>query len=212
VAKDSHARPGAPPKLAPDVHCNGRKANQDSHCKKPAGWGTDHVGYGRCKLHGGATPKGKQAAAKLAAEDMVVGYGLPRDIEPQDALMEELARTAGHVAYLHELVAGLKEDELAGPVGTQGHSEGKTFIPKHEQHIWISMYQSEREHLTRVAKSCIEAGIEERRVQLAESQGHLIATVIKGVLKELNVPMDERVPKVVRKHLAAVQVPQLEAA
>jgi hypothetical protein len=25
-------------------------------CARPAGWGTEHVGFGRCKLHGGATP------------------------------------------------------------------------------------------------------------------------------------------------------------
>lgn len=25
-------------------------------CQKPAGWGTQHVGEGKCKLHGGATP------------------------------------------------------------------------------------------------------------------------------------------------------------
>jgi hypothetical protein len=26
------------------------------HCRKRAGWGTGHVGEGRCRLHGGATP------------------------------------------------------------------------------------------------------------------------------------------------------------
>jgi hypothetical protein len=25
-------------------------------CKKQAGWGTDHIGEGKCRLHGGATP------------------------------------------------------------------------------------------------------------------------------------------------------------
>ena len=25
-------------------------------CARPAGWGTEHPGFGRCKLHGGATP------------------------------------------------------------------------------------------------------------------------------------------------------------
>ena len=25
-------------------------------CARPAGWGTQHLGFGRCKLHGGATP------------------------------------------------------------------------------------------------------------------------------------------------------------
>lgn len=27
-----------------------------TQCQRPAGWGTDHAGQGRCKLHGGATP------------------------------------------------------------------------------------------------------------------------------------------------------------
>jgi hypothetical protein len=37
-------------------------------CKRPAGWGTDHVGEGRCKLHGGnaGAPEGNQNAAKHA--------------------------------------------------------------------------------------------------------------------------------------------------
>ena len=29
-------------------------------CGLPAGWGTDHVGDGRCKLHGGASPRGEE--------------------------------------------------------------------------------------------------------------------------------------------------------
>lgn len=212
VAKDSHARQGAPAKLAPGEHCNGRKANQDSHCTQPAGWGTDHVGYGRCKLHGGNTANGKAAAAKLRAEDMVEGYGLPVDIDPQEALLDELRRTAGHVHFMGQLVAKLNTDGLAGPVGTQGSTEGKVFIPKHEQHVWITMYQEERRHLARVAKSCIEAGIEERRTQLAEQQGLLIAQVIKGVLKDLGVDEDKRVPKIVGRHLHAVaQLPEATA-
>lgn len=31
-------------------------------CSLPAGWGTDHVGEGKCKLHGGSSPRGKEAA------------------------------------------------------------------------------------------------------------------------------------------------------
>ena len=32
-------------------------------CSLPAGWGTDHVGEGRCKLHGGASATGKDNPA-----------------------------------------------------------------------------------------------------------------------------------------------------
>ncbi|MBD3194316.1 MAG: hypothetical protein GF317_04625 [Candidatus Lokiarchaeota archaeon] len=33
--------------------CNARLKKKDAYCSKAAGWGTDHLGYGRCKLHGG---------------------------------------------------------------------------------------------------------------------------------------------------------------
>ena len=36
----------------------GAKTRQGTPCELPAGWGTDHAGVGRCKLHGGATPRG----------------------------------------------------------------------------------------------------------------------------------------------------------
>lgn len=32
-------------------------------CSLPAGWGTDHVGEGACKLHGGASLRGKESPA-----------------------------------------------------------------------------------------------------------------------------------------------------
>jgi len=34
----------------------GAKTRAGTPCKKPAGWGTNHKGVGKCKLHGGATP------------------------------------------------------------------------------------------------------------------------------------------------------------
>jgi hypothetical protein len=38
--------------------CNAT-TSEGEPCKLPAGWGTDHVGEGRCKLHGGASPRGE---------------------------------------------------------------------------------------------------------------------------------------------------------
>lgn len=34
------------------VYC-GAKTRSGTECRRPAGWGTEHVGEGRCKLHGG---------------------------------------------------------------------------------------------------------------------------------------------------------------
>ena len=33
----------------------GAKTRRGTPCKRPAGWGTDHIGKGKCKLHGGAS-------------------------------------------------------------------------------------------------------------------------------------------------------------
>jgi len=40
----------------------GARTRRGSLCQQPAGWGTDHPGEGRCKLHGGASPRGVESA------------------------------------------------------------------------------------------------------------------------------------------------------
>jgi hypothetical protein len=34
----------------------GAKTRNGTQCNRPSGWGTKHVGIGKCKLHGGASP------------------------------------------------------------------------------------------------------------------------------------------------------------
>ena len=36
-------------------YCGAKTKGKGTPCKRPAGWGTKHVGEGRCKLHGGAS-------------------------------------------------------------------------------------------------------------------------------------------------------------
>ena len=47
--------------------CGSKKKQGTGTCTKPAGWGTDHVGFGNCKLHGGASPNGVKHAEKQEA-------------------------------------------------------------------------------------------------------------------------------------------------
>lgn len=39
----------------------GGTTRRGTPCSQPAGWGTDHVGNGKCKLHGGASLKGAES-------------------------------------------------------------------------------------------------------------------------------------------------------
>ncbi|MEF8887327.1 MAG: HGGxSTG domain-containing protein [Haloarculaceae archaeon] len=99
-----------------DTICGATTRDGDP-CKRPAGWGTDHVGEGRCKQHGGAegsgAPKGRAngnadtlAWSELIREDYTEGEQRAADqfVEAvadtdSDRLAAEMASTS-FIRYL----------------------------------------------------------------------------------------------------------------
>lgn len=196
------------PVIPPDDTCNARKRKHSGtkksgskgkdttgspYCSKVAGWGTDHLGVGRCKLHGGNVPNHRQNAMEQIAEQGVEAFGLPVNIEPQDALLEELRRTAGIIAFYEQQIRETKHDDLTGPIGTAGTDveSGLAHHPRSAPNIWITLHREERVHYVKVAKTCIDAGIEERRVQIAEREGAVLAMVIRGILGEMKISLSD---------------------
>lgn len=168
------------------------------YCSQAAGWKTTHPGYGNCKFHGGSTAAGIMFAERQRAELAVVTFGLPIDVTPQDALLQEVHRCAGTVAYLQDVVRTLGQDQL----------KQRTFDNKglswEKPAVWVDMYQAERAALVRVSAEAIKCGVAERAVALAEAQGQMLATVIKAILLELGVANDPRAPEIVGRNLRAV--------
>lgn len=60
--------PGLEEKEANYPTCGANAKQSKKPCKRPAGWGTDHPGEGRCKLHGGSStgPRTAQGRLKVA--------------------------------------------------------------------------------------------------------------------------------------------------
>jgi len=56
----------------------GGKTRSGTPCQQPAGWGTDHPGEGRCKLHGGCTLRGPEHPSFKHGEQSK--YFDPRDV------------------------------------------------------------------------------------------------------------------------------------
>jgi hypothetical protein len=117
------------------------------------------------------------------------------DLDPIEHLVSALHRAAALVEVWGSLTADL--DEQGGLVN---HSAGGAA----QIHPFADEYRRALDQRARIAKLCIDAGIAERQVELAEEQGRQIATVIQGVLEELGVADREEVPSLVRKQLAAV--------
>jgi hypothetical protein len=156
-----------------------------------------------------------ERAARAAAT-----FGLPVAVEPHAALLGELHRTAGHVAWLGDLIARLEHQESLDPhVGgkladdaeeddrtTSGRSGLKQYtrdgvLMWEKPSVWVELYQTERKHLAAVATACIKAGIEERRVEIAKQQADVLVSVLRGVLSDLGVADGPDVNTVVARHL-----------
>ena len=177
--------------------CGAKKHQGEGNCTQVAGWGTSHVGEGPCKLHGGSTwSVSKGSHLRLVEREMrqkMQTYGAPLDISPADALLSEVHRTAGHVKWLGDCIAELEPDALTWgttQIKTGGHDGGTTEAA--EPHVLLRLYQQERAHLVKVSAEAIRCGIEERRVKLAESQGALVAGVIRAILGDLHLTAEQQ--------------------
>lgn len=182
-----------------------------------------------CRIHGGSSARsraaGAQRVAEAAAQEAVRTLGLPVDVSPTEALLEEVRWTAGHVQWLRARVQELNAEpthtveSLAGEdLGmasrdgrgaltwgttkvTTGDTAGTTQEAKPS--LWYELYTRERTHLVRVCAEAIRAGVEERRVRLAEQQGELVAGAIRAILADLGLSAEQeaRVSEVVPRHL-----------
>ena len=183
----------------------GARTRSGGQCGRPAGWGTDHRGTGRCRLHGGATPNHQLAHQRDQARQAVETLGLPVDVDPHTALLDEVHRTAGHVDWLGEVVAQLDREQLVhGTTRAVRFPDGGRLVEARAgANVWVRLYQAERAHLVRVSKAAIDTGVAERQVALAEQQAAMLAQAVAAILVDVGLdPADEHVRAAVRHRLA----------
>lgn len=181
----------------------GAKGRSGKPCGRPAGWGTDHVGVGRCKMHGGSTPTHRRGAAIELQRRACDRLGVPVSPEEGDpgALLLGLVReAAGNVEFYRSLVAELPTHPEAGewgenrdtgqPYFRQGDPGvyGPTYHPsgiptgEAKPHILVVLYGEERDRLARFTKEALAANVEERRLRLEESDARELMTAFaKGI-------------------------------
>lgn len=178
-------------------------------------------GQNICRVHGGSAPQSIKAAERRITEEkaaaLVATYGLKIETTATEALLDEVQWTAGHVAWLRERVQEI--EGAAAVVGTDGEhplvwgvtkektgGEDRGITEEAAPNIWLKLYQQERAHLVKVCSEAIRAGIEERRIRLAEQQGALVAQAIRAILADLNLTAEQeaKVPEIVPRHLRAL--------
>lgn len=113
------------PKIAPDHYCNSRQSEKTDdgesvfagYCSLRSGWGTDHVGEGQCKLHGGSiegagAPDHNQNAQTHALDADPYHYYHSLDDEEREfidgvsaTIQDRLRAQSGDVDYMDRVLA-----------------------------------------------------------------------------------------------------------
>jgi hypothetical protein len=121
----------------------------------------------------------------------VVKLGHPIKVPPHDALLQMLYIAYGHVAWLAEEVGKL--DDLSS----------------RDSLLLITLYNSERDRWAKVAKACLDAGVAERQVRLAEDYGAMLATLFRSIFDDpalgLTAKQRAALPAVLPNHLRVLE-------
>lgn len=175
----------------PTAACGAHKRQGEGLCQRPAGWGTDHVGIGACKLHGGCVPNHAIAAART---EVVQAVQEDVPVDPATALLRCVHLASSQVEYATQQIAHLKSD------GEQVDAE----IPASP---WGRVQAEAMERLAKFSKMALDAGVAERQVLLAERWGAQIADVLNAIFAELELTEEQKAQaqEVIRRHLLALE-------
>lgn len=137
-------------------------------------------------------------------------YGTPSTVsDPAEVLLGEIRRTAGHVEWLYEQIQFSDPKTFVKSLWLvrrqSGYINPREIDMSHFSDagsLWVDLYLTERRHLAAICRTALAAGIEERRVRLAERQAENLGRAIMGMLGDLGVDAEnDEVRAVVYKWL-----------
>lgn len=216
---EKHERPGRPGKPT----CAGHRSGDKHFCVNYPVDGTTV-----CRKHGAAAPQVRSKALEVvqAAElrRQATKIGVPLDVNEAEGMMSLVREAAGNVEFYRQLVQELPthpgDDEFGvddegnatyvrGTTGIYGRTYHVSGIPTGEAkpHILVVLYNEERDRLSSYCQAALKAGIEERRVQLAERDAkELFAGIGKAITKAKLTPEQSEVFRVeLAAHLRSLQ-------
>lgn len=164
------------PTKAMTRYCDARTRSGGT-CRRPAGWGTPHPRRGRCKLHGGSTRSQCEHVAQEEALDFARNaLGAEVDDDPLEAMLQAVRLASGTVAYWRTRLSGVE----------------------HPPEMVTQSFERATLNLSRVAKAAVDAGVDEKLVQIEGRMAERIALAFEEALAAEKVEIGMRTRLVTR--------------
>ncbi len=159
----------------------------------------------------GRAPGRRAEVARIRQEARFFGDPVVEDLNPSEVLMYGLKTSYAICKYLQGKLAewGIEHvDEETGLPKLQqdlpGAVGGLVRVTK-DQELWLKAYRDERKLMMSNAKMCIEAGISERQMRLAEAQAEVMFQIINrmvdalGLTPEQQLMVPRKLPEIIRE-------------
>lgn len=194
----------------------GAKTRAGTPCKRPAGWGTNHVGSGRCKLHGGrstgAPPekmKNNQNAKKhgffsryIPKETLEI-MGMLDEKTPADLIWDQIMIQYAAIIRAQSIMFVEDKEEIIKEVKKEKHNETGSEIEYEFQFAWdrqatfLNAQSRAMSELRSLIKQFNEMATEddERRLKLAHMQAQIDKT--KAETERLAKEKEDEAPPVI---------------
>lgn len=174
--------------------CGGKLHGRDGTCQLPAGWGTDHQGWGRCRKHLGNSPTVAASAERERIEhevrELLVQLGVNRPVEDP---LTELQSVAGEMKAWKEAI-GEKVNRLTS-LRYEGVGAGEQLRAE------VALYERAVDRYERILVNMARLDLDARLVRITEQQAALLNAIIFGALTDVGASAE--LQEAIRPALAA---------
>ena len=186
--------------------CNGKIHRQFRYCRKEAGWGTDHLGKGRCKLHGGSSTgphSGKLLYSDFVPAKVVELYENFTVMSPQEikSLNNEIAIIRSKIAFLER-----KGDE----VQQRNEQKRKVGLQPEEKFEDEDIYDRNIVGMIELLRRCVETKQKVEEEIKSKVTIEIVLNFTNEIIKIIDELINDKVLKVqLAQRMRGIQIPNL---
>ena len=159
--------------------CGARKRQSEGTCGNRAGFGTDHVGLGRCKYHGGSTPTQRKAVeAQVIEAKARTMFGRAFDDTPVGNPLDVFAELAGTVRGWLRTMQALVEE-----LGTPGYAA----LTGEQIRAEVQLFERAMDRANTVLSTYAKLNIDDRLARISEAQAFTVLQAIESALAAAGV-------------------------
>lgn len=175
--------------------CGAKLRQGHGTCAQVAGWGTPHVGYGACRLHGGNTASQVTGAERRQVEDgarrILADLGAAAPIEnPLFALQQLAGEVLAFRDALRSMVEKLTGVRYSGEAGEGIRGE-------------VVLYERALDRCTRILVDIARLNLDERLARISERQADIVVEVLQAGLKAAGIGPGSQQDQEARRAVAA---------